>query len=147
MQTTHKQTEPTDTQYRDDFYGIDATQLPDVWPDVSKYIQDALDHSNGGFDLRDIFSGLTEGGMQLWVYQPDKIRGAVVTTIVDYPRIRSCILMLCAGENLKEWIGNMDILKSWAQAHGCNKMELYGRKGWSKHFPDWQVHSHIFTEI
>ena len=73
--------------------------------------------------------------------------GALITTVHEYPNMRSLQVNLVGGENTKDWIELViAFMESWAIGIGCSYIEGIGRKGWKKYFPDYDTNSVVFTK-
>ena len=90
--------------------------------------------------------------MQLWISWNGKtnvVESAIVTEIVDYPRLRSCRYFLAGGTNMKVWFNPMkEQIEQWALINNCQRIELVGRKGWVKWLKDYkQKHIILMKEL
>jgi hypothetical protein len=111
--------------------------LEDVWPQIEEYMEGAAKYTYGRFNVDDIKVGVKTKPQQLWVAFDDDnfIKGAVVTEILVYPRLRSLVMHFTGGVDLKEWKPSMlELLQRFAKENGCDVIESYGREGWSKVF-------------
>lgn len=109
-----------------------SEQVPYVWDEVAPFIQKALDRGSN-YTLDDIESGLLNKEMQLWVWQPDNIEAALVTTILNKKGVRFCLFLALGGNFLDDWIQYLHIVEDWARDNGCDEMRIYGRIGWARH--------------
>jgi hypothetical protein len=78
---------------------------------------------------------LKSGDMQLWAIGDNESERLVTvgcTKIIQYPEIRSCCLVLCAGDHMEAWLETLDVVKDWAKGLGCEFFEVHGRPGWEK---------------
>ena len=92
-----------------------------------KWIEDALEYSQGTHDFADIVDGLLSGHMQLWPAE----NSCLVTEIVVYPK-KKVLHVFLAGGNLDEILDMEQSLKEWGIMQGCSNMTMAGRKGWTK---------------
>lgn len=92
---------------------------------------------NGEYTAKDIFDGVADGRMTLWV-APTRynVKALAVTTFVQYPQIKTCRVMLGAG-NLDLIVKNIEPIAEWAKALGCVAIEMSGRDGWERILTDW----------
>tara|TARA_Y100000022_G_scaffold175704_1_gene164520 strand:- start:848 stop:1240 length:393 start_codon:yes stop_codon:yes gene_type:complete len=110
-----------------------------------KYIEAALKYTGGTHDLVDIYEGLYKGTMQLWPME----NSCLVTEIITYPRKKVLNVFLGAGD-LTEILEMHDSVISWAQAQGCEALNMTGRFGWKKPLAKygWKpLHSSYVKEI
>ena len=105
--------------------------LLSVWPHVRDFIQRGLDEGSD-YTIQEIFDGLIDRDMQLWVYEPDTIRAAMVTTLQNKNGRRWCLLLVVGGSHMGEWSEYLPFMEEWARSNGCDEMRVYGRRGWSK---------------
>jgi hypothetical protein len=111
--------------------------LATCWPHVETYLDGAAKRTYGRVKVTDIYNSIEEQGYQLWVAfdESNKIKGAVVTEICNYPQRRVLSMTYCGGENLVEWKDPMlDLLRRYAADVGCDAIEAVARKGWAKVF-------------
>lgn len=127
-------------------YGIQLTELPDVWPMVSEELSAAASRSRGKFDGRDVLKGLLSQELQLWIWHSPTARGLLVTQIFNYPKNRVCGIRIATGNNAEEWcMPALDVIERWAKASGCNAMELIARPGWKKLIKGYAM-THLYLE-
>ena len=124
---------------------IKATTVPSdyinvVWPSISTYLKGAADYTYGRFNIEDIYDGLFTRPQQLWVAYDDsdnRVYGAVVTEVIEYPRMKALVMHFTGGEDLPKWKTEMlELLKEFARGQQCSIIESYGRRGWGKVFKD-----------
>jgi hypothetical protein len=111
--------------------------IEDVWPKIEEYMAGAAKYTYGRFDAEDIHQGLYTKPQQLWVaFTKDNfVKGAVVTEVLTYPKMRTLVMHFTGGIDLKEWKPDMlEILQRFAKENGCAVIESYGREGWGKVF-------------
>lgn len=119
------------------FSGVTTDQLQYVWPAVQPLVKKFLDTDPGLFEPQDILAALFNKDMQLWVTldkeNNNKIIGAIVTEIVDYPRMRVLRIFGLGGKDFSDWIHLADKELSAFQQHvGAKRMEAFVRPGLAK---------------
>jgi len=109
-----------------------------VWGNVDKYIADAVAYTYGRFTVADALECVLDKGYSLWVaFDEERIKGAVITNIVQYPRKRFLNMLFCGGEDGFDWKDSMlQMLRHWAYDNNCDGIEATGRSGWQKIFKD-----------
>jgi len=75
----------------------------------------------------DVFSMLVRGD----AYLVSLKKSAGVIEIVKYPRFTSCRIWL-AGGDMDELIDFYPKIHKWAIRKNCQKLEIFGRKGWAR---------------
>jgi hypothetical protein len=114
-------------------YGIPSALIDSAWVDVSPYIKEALQYSDGKYEISDIYKSLIEKDMQLWTaFSDEGCEALCVTQIINYPRKKVLLLFLIAGKESANWLHFVENLKHFAKEHGCDSLEGYGRPGWEK---------------
>lgn len=117
---------------------VPRKRVEQAWPLVEKFVEDAVRHAGGRFTAEDIRKFCLNGQMQLWLVLDDGQATAVVLTeIVNYPQKKSCRIVGLAGHNMHKWLNLRIHIDEWAKRNGCQKMEIIGREGWARLFPDW----------
>lgn len=98
-------------------------------------MQGAAKYTYGRFEAEDIKEGLSNKDQQLWIAFDDSIKGAVITEIIQYPRMRTLVMHFTGGKELQSWKDPMlNTLQSYAKDKGCDSIESYGRRGWERIF-------------
>ena len=106
-----------------------------IWPDIDDYMAGAAKYTYGRFEADDIKENLKEKDQQLWIAFDDAIKGAVITEIIQYPRMRVLSMHFTGGKELQTWKDQMlKTLQSYAKDKNCDVIESMGRSGWSKVF-------------
>jgi|TARA_R110000822_G_scaffold322_11_gene1362 hypothetical protein len=111
-----------------------------VWPKIQGYMERAAKYTYGRFLAEDIKSDLftRSNTQQLWIaFEGSDFYGAYVTEIVQYPRLKTCVIHFLGGKQFKKWgwLG-LEILQKFATEQGCEVMESFGRPGWGKIWKD-----------
>jgi hypothetical protein len=109
--------------------------IDQVWADIESYIEGAAKYTHGRYTADDIRQTFKEGGQQLWIAYDDKIYGAVITEIMEYPQMRALVMHFTGGIQLPKWKDEMlSVLRSFAKDANCQTIESFGRTGWKKVF-------------
>jgi hypothetical protein len=118
-----------------------------IWPQVEEYLKGAADYTHGRYEVEDIRTTITDRDHHLWIaFDGAKIKGAVVTSYIKYPRKKALCMTFCGGVDLDEWKSPMlKLLQAWAFDGKCDCIESTARFGWAKVFntdgykPLWQA--------
>ena len=115
---------------------VQKEQIEQVWPDIEKFVADALDYFPGRYTTEDIKQGLLTESRQLWIAVEDSvIYGVVGTHIATYPRMQTLFMHFIGGNEGLGWKAPMlKVLQSFARDNGCGLLEAQGRTGWKKIF-------------
>ena len=127
------------------FTGIPHSEIDAVWPVIAPWIGEACLRAKGRYDAEDVRQWLLKRDWQLWVFYDPEIIACCCTEIVDYPQKRYCRVAMAAGAGLHKWARHMQTIESWAISKGCHGMELGGRLGWKRIFPEWE-NNNLFLE-
>jgi hypothetical protein len=105
-----------------------------IWPQVRAFIDAALVRTGGRFLAGDVLDLLLNGKVRLWVSWNDEekqVDAAIVTEIIQYPRLRELRIWLVGGRNMKAWFADAEaLIAEFARDKGCAMMASGGRHGW-----------------
>lgn len=111
------------------------TDYESVWYLIHDYMEGAAKYTHGRYTVDDIKNELLKGNQQLWIAYDDKVYGAVITEITQYPQMRALVMHFTGGIELPKWKNEMlSVLRSFAKDAGCQTIESFGRTGWKKVF-------------
>ena len=77
-----------------------------IWKQIEPLLLKPLEIDGFAYMPKDIFDSLLKKKMQLWIswnVKQNNVEAAIVTEIIDYPRLRSCRYFLAGGTNMKSW--------------------------------------------
>lgn len=129
-------------------FAVDPANLPVVWPHVAAEVENIAARSRGRMLASDIREMIETGERVLWVaVEQDNgaLLGLAMTEIHQYPRRKACRLVACTGRERTKWLNLLGGIEGWAKAEGCDVIESFARKGWSRELPDYFM-SHCFLE-
>jgi len=123
-----------------------------IWKQIEPLLLKPLEIDGFAYMPKDIFDSLLKKKMQLWIswnVKTNNVEAAIVTEIIDYPRLRSCRYFLAGGTNMKSWFNPIKKqIEQWAKLNKCQRIELVGRKGWVKWLKDYkQKHIILMKEL
>lgn len=114
--------------------GIRSDRLEHFWPLIRDYVAEAIERSDGKYEVTDILNALLARDMQAWaVTDGEKIDALVLTEIVSYPRQREARILACTGSDARQWVHLISDIEAWAKANGCARLEPIARPGWEKY--------------
>lgn len=99
------------------------------WLRCRPWIEAALTYADGTHTIEDIEAGIASGRFQFWAGK----RCALVTEIIEYPRLKALNFFLIGGD-LGELMQLEPQISGWARAHGCSRALGVGRKGFERVF-------------
>lgn len=126
---------------------VPPDRIMDAWFTVEPFMETAADVTQGRYQAEDILEALLHLDHHLWiVFDDEKVHGALVTALKQYPRKKYLELAFIAGENGHAWKDQMlDIMRRWAYDNSCDGIESCARLGWARIFKDdgyrpmWQM--------
>ena len=105
-----------------------AASARQEWSRCRPWIERALPYCYGTHTIEDVEQQIAEGRLQFWPGEAC----AVVTEIVEYPRLKALNFFLIGGD-LTELLEQMEpAVIAWAKALGCTRVASVGRKGWER---------------
>ena len=110
--------------------------LGEKYAKVRKHLLPALELCGGTHNEADLWNGLQSEKMQLW---PGK-ESAIVTEVIEYPRLRACHFWLVGGD-MDEVLEMEPEIVAWAKSSGCKKITASGRRGWERQLKHWKLQS------
>lgn len=84
--------------------------------------------------LDDIHHLVCEGEWVLWLcIVPDtrEITTVVVTTFIQYPKVKNLRIVLLSGDD-EDWAFGIEVFEDFARNNLCHSVEILGRKGWER---------------
>lgn len=109
---------------------IPTAKIPECWPMIEERIAAACMYNGGRYGSDDCLEELKSNQKQLWIVHEGS--GIVITQLIDFPRMRSCSIDVCTGNNLDAWSNLLGVIENWARAQGCAQMFLIARPGMEK---------------
>lgn len=119
----------------------------DAWDAAYPFMERAAKATNGRYEAEDILETILHLHHHLWlVFDDQRVLGALVTALRQYPRKRYLELAFIGGDEGALWKDQMlDIMQRWAYDNSCDGIDASARLGWAKIFkgdgyqPMWQV--------
>ena len=113
--------------------GVPPARIAKAWPLVEGWIASALERGKGNVSPADVRRCLGMATMQLWLaWTGKRDKGCCITEIVSDARGKTCNLVCVAGLEFEQWQPLTEIIKDFARAHGCVRLEASGRAGWER---------------
>lgn len=133
-----------------DIHRVSVDTLPAAWPVVAPMLAPCVELLDGTYEMIDLYAHLLVGRWHLWVITeyPDKVMGAVVVELIDYPRKRVMRVNLLGGKDFAKWIDLFRFIEDWAVGQRCVGVEAWCRPGMSKHMRalDFIPQSTVYTK-
>ena len=123
---------------------VPVEDLEFIWSQVKPQIEKALD---GSYSSYDILEYIKQNRMQLWISWNDGIEASFVTEVCDYPQLRVMRWVLAGGSNMESWLELVTSkVEDWAKRNNCQRLEIVGRKGWTKVLRDYEPQAVYFVK-
>ena len=120
---------------------ISPTSSLDELERLAHHIEAALAYSGDTHSLLHVVDAIKDGSAQFFPLE----NSVIVTEIVDYPKRAVCRIWLAGGE-MDELIEAEKSIVEWARSHGCDGMEIIGRKGWERQLKDYKAASTVLIK-
>jgi len=149
MEATQLQTGPSESSLPDEFFQVANDDLVDLWPVLHQILDPVFAYTHGKVAPGDVLDSAARGESQVWVQYLDGLPAAVVVTAIDvYPTARRVLkVMLAAGRDARRWRPHIQTaLESFGRKNQCDSLEIIGRRGWGKLYPDYQEIETVFSK-
>ena len=104
----------------------------DWWKKIAPWLLKGCEQGRE-FTALDIGRACADRTMQLWIVyekETEEVVAVVVTEIMDYPSLKTCLVNLLVGERMSEWVHYLeDVLEPWAREQGCKTIRGWCREG------------------
>lgn len=108
---------------------VSTEQLSNVWPNVSGWIESALEYGQGDENVTDILVSIAVGRYLLF-HEPGKF--AIVAQVQCFPRQKVITVLYCGGGDLEAIRQGIEEAKPWCKTQGITAFRVWGRKGWKR---------------
>jgi hypothetical protein len=99
----------------------------------------------------------SEGRTNLWlIYFPQELavdgnRGdflaALVTEIQEHVNgWKAARIIALGGRQMERWVHLISGVEEWAVSWGCDSLEIVGRKGWGKLYPEFEPIEYVYAK-
>jgi len=117
---------------------VDPERVRDCWPHVAPLLRAAVTRT--GLDRFDeIERDVLSGRGLLWLAWSDRVEAAATTILTETDAGRVCVLTACGGRDMKRWLPLLEIIEAYAKAEGCDRLRVFGRKGWQRMLENYCV--------
>jgi hypothetical protein len=118
---------------------IDPAVVRLFWPHVRDLIAGAI--ARGGMScLADVERDVLSGHALLWLaWDGQAIAAAAVTQLLAADLGKVCVIVACAGRQMRRWLPLIATLEEYARAEACKLVRIVGRKGWTRVLPGYRM--------
>lgn len=119
--------------------GVPSWEARRAWRLAEPLLAPSIELTGGAYEPDDVLADIERQNAQLWiVLMGESVVGAVVSTIVIYPRLKAlaCPFVGGADNRLAEWWApTFAHLEAFARAKDCTRIEGGVRRGWARLLP------------
>jgi hypothetical protein len=109
---------------------VDPGRVGEVWPHVSALLKAAC-YRTGLNAFADIEADILSGRSLLWLaWNGRRVESAAATILINSEIGKVCIITACGGSDMKRWLPLIGEIETYARREGCQRVRIYGRKGW-----------------
>jgi hypothetical protein len=113
------------------------------WETIAPLLSKALAKQTA-LSIESVKADCVRGRFWLW-HVPGRV--AFVTEIQNFPLERICMIVLCGGDGLSEWLTDADeTLSRHAKHFGCAAMMIVGRPGWHRACAAYEVQDYVMRK-
>ena len=112
---------------------VDPQMVGRVWFRVRGMIAAALTRGNSDVKIEQVENDLASGLMLLWLGVDGK--NIISAGITQLTTDKVCTLVAYGGRREDHLL---ETIEQYARDEGCNKLRIYGRKGWSRVLPHYR---------
>ena len=122
---------------------IPVWDVEERWASVAALLEKALQKQTA-MSLESVKQDCLKGKFWLW-HVPGQV--AFVTEIQQFALERICMIVLCGGEHIDEWLEHCDrTLTRHARHFGCAALMIVGRKGWARVCPEYEIQDYVMRK-
>ena len=107
--------------------------LPAAWPKIKPLLDATTETWELYASEEDIATLIINGQFKLWmVMRRYDLVLAVLTQLISYPKIVEQRIFWCAGKEIDEALGLLELIEKYGRKHGAILSGVSGRDGWTK---------------
>ena len=106
---------------------VDPARVEEFWPFARGLIKSAIDATELS-SFEDAERQVLSGEQLLWLAVSDKIEAAATTHLSN----NVCTIVACSGHQMTRWLPLREKIEAYARDEGCDRVRLFGRKGWER---------------
>ena len=110
---------------------VDPKRVSEFWPHVTPLLKMAILRTDLN-SFEEIERDVLAGRSLLWLAWFDRIEAAATTILIETGASKVCVLTACGGRGMRRWLPVLEKIEAYAKAEGCNRMRIFGRKGWQR---------------
>ncbi len=128
---------------------VDPDQVGLIWPRVAQRLQCAISRT-GLSAFADVERDIRQGRALLWLAlsrdEGEVAIDAVATTRIEQTDAgKVCVIVACEGRRRHRWLPLIGGIEAYAKAEGCQRVRIFGRKGWQRVLEGY-AQTHVIME-
>lgn len=125
---------------------VPRDMVGDVLHIVAESLISVAERSHGEFDAKVMIERFQRGEWQLWVVWDGALKATLGTELhLTDTGQKQCSVRFCTGSNIDGWGHLIADLETWAKREGCQRLNMWARKGWAKKLPAYKL-THVLLE-
>lgn len=116
---------------------LTITEVRSNWLKLLPHLQKMCDFA-GKYGPDDLWTEYIKKHIQFWVDDIENPNVVVTTKIENFPYCKVLKIEGCGGGRLDDWKHMISGLEDFGRANQCDGVEIYGRPGWHRIFPDYK---------
>jgi len=102
----------------------------EIWPVVAPLLKAACRRTELNA-FADIEADALSGRSLVWLaWNGRTVEAAAATVLIKSEIGKVCIITACGGTDMRRWLPLIGQIESYARNEGCERVRIYGRKGW-----------------
>ena len=112
-----------------------------VWSALVPYVKQFLEHGQGESTVASILTNIMNFKFQCWVIELDgELKGVCITKLDHFIGYKALHILGLAGIGWKSWKSVHGSVEDFARFHECDRITIWGRKGWKRLFDKSNFH-------
>jgi hypothetical protein len=129
-------------------FTVNSWEIDNWWPHVAHHVERWVER-DGIWTSAEVRNELKQGRAQLWCFHNGDIKGIWVTRIHLVGLRQVGVVWGCAGDmhaHKDDALAFFGVIEDWMREMGCEFVEIVGRDGWARIFPDYERHAVILRK-
>jgi len=118
-----------------------------VWPMVEPHVPSIIERSRGRISLETMMQEIATRKLHVFViWDGALIKALIGLSMGTAPTgLKIATVEFASGQDSHTWLHLMPQLEDHCRQVGCQKIEMWARKGWAKKFPEYKL-THVLME-
>lgn len=126
---------------------IVTKEIPLYWLHLLPWVKDFCSYSQESYSPEYVREKLESGEMQAWLMKRGIDTLGVTLTEIRITEIKELVIIVCTGDEMREWHHLTAALEKYAKSIGCRKICAIARPGWERILkPANFVKTHVILE-